>query len=219
MIPTPSSLRDSPELDALVIRLKNGDETAKDQIILGFVQVVQRIAFNWHRRTKRSLDMLEGEALYLLTLAVNKAQRKLTDNNIGPYINTYVNRNLVKYLYTNRYLPASPEKLKKLRILRCPLFAPIYEDESSILVDWKQMEEQEMNELLQTIEFCIQTNEERTVFTLRIAGYKNEEIAGVMGLSYHQVGRIRRELERRLRKELGLEKTRVHKPNRTQTVS
>ena len=222
MIPTPPSIENSPELPSMVEKLKNGDKAAKEAIILGFMKISQQIAAAWARRTRRNVEILEAEAMYLLTLAVTNAQTRLKDNNIGPYINTYVSRNLLKFLYKNRMIPLSKEKMEKFKIANCPLFCwlnDLDQEKNDLLIDFKQLHEQEMAELLQTIEFCIQTNEERIVFSLRISGHSNEEIAGIMGISYQTVGRIRRELEKRFRKELGIdEKTRISVPNCLETL-
>ena len=248
MIPTPCSIEKDAELESLVQRLRDGDVTVKDSIILGFVKLAQQIALGWHRRTRRNLDILESEALYLLTLAVNKAATRLTDNNIGPYINTYISRALLRYLYRNRLLPCNPDKLKKLRIKACPVLFTDYLNPNffqnqgldkltydgggddrlnvpSFLIDWKQIYEREMSELLSIIETCLRDKKEQLIFTLRVSGHSSEEIGELLGLSVWQVNKIRRTIERRFREELGLElrkgkreTTGVPEPDATEAV-
>lgn len=207
MIITPPSLEEGPELDLLVERLKSGDDKALQELILGHIKIAQQIANNWCRRTGRDRDQLEAEALFLLTLAVNKARKKLTDNNIGPYINKYITRNLLKWLYTHRMLKASVVRLKQLKVEVIPVTVPLVMESmddsgSDNLVDHKEMERRSLSDLTEAIEFCIKTEEERKIFTFRICGYTQRKIAALMGISKTHVVRVQLALEARFRKEL-----------------
>lgn len=204
MLRTPTPLND---YSLLVAQLKSGNADAVEQIILGHVQLAQRLAINWSKRVKASWDVMEAEALYLLTVAVSKAKESLIDNNISEYINVYINRGLLNFCYKTRLINASHEKLGGLRIKRSPLLIQFSEGwldpefEDDLLVDSREKGNRHVTEMMQILEDCIITSEEKELVRLRLIGHSNDEVSELMNLSYHQVGRIRRGIEQRFFKE------------------
>lgn len=208
MLRTPPTIEEAI-LISLVEKLKAGDVQVIEKIVLSHVQIAQQLAVNWAKRVHAPIDEIEAEALYLLTVAVTAAITGLQDNNIGPYINTYINRGLLNFCYRTRRISASYDKLKKNKIAHVPLFISFnaesvfkdFEVEDPIMIDRKGISNNNMLDMLQILTDVLVDDRERAIVRLRMSGDVDREIAIKLGVSDERIRQIRADIETRFFKE------------------
>jgi len=101
-------------IDTLVQRLRDGDDSVFDEIINLYIPLARRLAQRFVRRFPERRNDLRQVAMLGLVQAVNSAPGKLYNNNIGAWINTRVVGALRDYLAKDHMIPVPKDEWSKM---------------------------------------------------------------------------------------------------------
>lgn len=203
-------------LEELVYRLRKGDRSVSKEIIEGHLRMGLRII---QKQNYEDLTELVGEMEFAVTKAVWMASRGgLKDNNIGPYINTYITHAINDYMKRDRLVTAPPRTIRhwNAKFKEAKLFhrismiegEPYKTDDSgqSIRlqsigvayhipkVDDTSLEEVDIRDIFDRITF---SNSEKRIIDLREQGYNIEQIGEMIGYSKSMVHKLLHLIENR----------------------
>lgn len=186
MVDLPRKIEAS-ELQALVIKLKQNDPADIQDVILKIYEGHIRLAINLCSRYMKFVpisykDDLIGQALYGLLYAIKKAQTNLRDNEITPYIVTWIHKAISSYITKQKRFPILDEQI-------------LYET----LAKGDLEEHYDLEELIGK---CITTLQEKDIYNLSKHGYNTSQIARLLGVSKQRISKIRKDLAKRVRRKL-----------------
>lgn len=156
------SQMDATDLEKLVIRLREGDDSVKHTIILAHL----RLAISSACKFGKQKDFASA-AMLGVVVAVEKAREKLTDNNITYFISSHIKQML--HLEVRKLKMKQPKTAKDSGGLPPLGILPIE------LKEFKSL----------------QLPEIRRVFELRLEGFNNKEIAEKLNISPFKVCQYR----------------------------
>lgn len=195
MIPEPLK---SDELEALVIKLREGDVTVKERLVLHYF----RLAFSMARKYSkmfgmRYYDVMVSEALYCIVLCLNGAKENLVDNDLTTYLVSKLHWALCDTVSKDKVLkvPISTYNQHKRENNKKFHFYPRQANgiEMNEIIDPKQSW-LEVNDL---INHLVENDMEMTVLRLRLEGYTYPEIAKKVGTYPVHVLRTLRKIKER----------------------
>lgn len=170
-------------LEELVTRLREGDETVKEEIIYGHLALSVSIACRYGKEQ----ELISG-AFYGVVYAVNRAGQKLTDNNITAYISSCVHRfvheewmNLRMRLMSDSCIRKNKDK-DLIKVLFTTKFEPSIKSIKITPIELNEFKEKQSELVKQVLE-------------LRMHGYKNKEIAQILNTSESEISRLRQQLK------------------------
>jgi len=106
---------EGPELEALVERLRAGDKSAAEQVIIQAVPLARGLARKYIRFNQEKKEDIYAAAMLGLCQAVDFAlQGRLKDNNIGPYINVTVRRFIRTFLEKDHLIHVPKDSWNKM---------------------------------------------------------------------------------------------------------
>jgi RNA polymerase sigma factor (sigma-70 family) len=171
---------DRIDVTDLVVRLRAGDLTVKDELIRHHIRTALSITA-WFVG-KADLEDLVSEAMLAVVEAVERAQQKLRDNNITPFIRSNVRGKLARFIDAESGL--SERQLYKNGVPRPKR------------VEMPERSARE-SDLLQVILDLCSDNREREIVMLKSQYYNDTEVGEMVGLSRQRVGQILSDLEER----------------------
>lgn len=202
----PEPLKPS-DLEPLVARLRQGDETVKPTIVGHHMRLAMSIVSKFAGRYYYLVDDLVGAAMVGICQAVDWAPTHLYDNNITPYIYQTCERH-VRDLIEKRLAITIPRgvfcSLQDERNLFLPVvnFTTKLDDEGN---EYEQMDEiaaktVEEHPLLfeELLESLALSAKEKTVLQMLLEAYTQDEIAAVVGLTRQRVSQISKSIGARL---------------------
>lgn len=178
---------DSVDLQEMLIAFRNGSIEARDAIIRAHFKVIANIARKCSRSSSHEDDIC-GDALYLLTKAVEQAKTNLAHDNLTGYIIASVAGSLrsARFRYERSLCkpPSTYSSQKKKGEIK-----EILPPESSRFQATAKREQPSLD-FLEILDGIAKTNREREVINLRKQSYSYEEIAELLDLSPSRVGQI-----------------------------
>ena len=180
-------------LESLVQDYRNGDRSARDIIIKELMPIAEGygkiLSSTFGFRGFKAQELI-SEAYCILVDLVDDADQKLNDNNITGYIKFYLPKRLRDFMWQDCVVvvPASTHKLNDVPRAKIEPIFEQYKTDSA---------ESRVRDVLEDIDRIIQTEDERKFIAYRMAGYQNNEIAQLTGMSVVNVSRMRSELFRR----------------------
>jgi len=93
-----SKLMSPGDLENLVAMYRSGDDTVKEMILEQHYSLVMHIASQYAFKFQHLADDILSVAMEYLVEAVSRAPQTLKDNQITPYIDTYVRGSILKYI-------------------------------------------------------------------------------------------------------------------------
>lgn len=185
---------ESVDLQEMLIAFRNGSVEARDAIIRAHFAIIANIARKCCGSSPHSDDIC-GDALYLLTKAVEQAKTNLAHDNLTGYIVASVAGSLrsarVKYersLYKPPSTYSSQKKKGEIKEIPPP-------EASRFQATAKR--EQPSLDFLEILDSIAKTDREREVINLRKQSYSYEEIAEILDLSPSRVGQLMQGLTER----------------------
>ncbi len=170
-----------------IVHLREGCPLARDKILILLLPFSRKIARSFAKRAKCDSEELEAEASWLLLTGLMKA-----------YITVYLQKNMLKFMYRTGRYHASKIKLDIMRIIPPKEIIDVTERDQS---DRKEIFRKEEKELLEILESCVTTPQERVVFEGRLAGKKLRELSREMSLPIFRVRLIRLALFKKFQKK------------------
>lgn len=209
------------DLSYYVNCLRKGDVTARTLLIEGHLRlaasIVGRYVGRFDINSTETVEELFSEAMYAVAKAVDAAKTNLVDDNITPYIVRTIHQHVSDCLARDRLIGVPPRTFSRHNGQVTP---PTVEhatsaglgdtggDEYAVsfggnlaanidtwLVDNTLPETQPMiDDLINS--FAI-TSTEREIVRLRLKGLSDPKISKILRISTAQLGRIRKEMEKR----------------------
>lgn len=187
---------ESDDLEYLVRLLRNGVAThyEKHEIFFGHI----RIAINIVGRYAKPylVDDLLGVAMTSMMEAIVKAESKLTNNQITPYICTCLHGALIDYLNSHNCIGCK----KKKKLINYNI---------DMTIDAKRIHHNfELIDIMEVMTKCIEAEDnlkrreyKKVVLRLRAAGYNNREISEMIEVSENYVWQLMSEIRDYYQKE------------------
>lgn len=182
-------------LDELVGRVRSGVATEGEisELAMGHIRLAMSIAARHAARAIHLQDVLVGDALFGLALALKRAPEKLYDDNITGFIVQYIRKYCLMAVTQDRMMAIPYSTLRRRRkegketiFPRSQSAHKLVSKGSGSLLDLKDM-----------IESCIKNDFEQTVIELRKLGYRDNEIAEKLGCSRSPVTKARKSVKKR----------------------
>lgn len=108
------ALMDPVELANLVQRLRDGDDSVAEEIILEFRGLARSLSRHAVARHPERADDIRAAATLGLVQAVRWARERMYDNNIGPYITTTVRSFIRRYLEQDHMIRIPKDEWKRM---------------------------------------------------------------------------------------------------------
>ena len=167
------------------IKQNPSDQTLKELMFNYHVRIIIGIVGKYIKRLghKQLSDDLLEEASLATVLAINKFISVCIDDNITAYIVSHVHTRLCNFLRKERYRsrPLRTDNNLSLNKYPQPYRGNRVEDNEIITKIYNRLN---------------RFKQEQQVFTLRLEGYNDVEIASMLGLSKAWVGQIRKRIKR-----------------------
>lgn len=164
------------DLDKLVDRLRSGDATVKESIILGHLRLAVSLARRMiYHHPDQSMQIM-SDAMFGVVAAVERSQEKLRDNNITAYIASSI-------------ISKIRNGLEKRFIVRIPRSAAMVPFVSATKFKASAMYGG-VEELREAIYACAADELEAHILWLRESGHTFEEIATITGKSQTSIQRV-----------------------------
>lgn len=171
------------KLDLLVSRLRAGDASVCHTIIEHHLRLTLDICAKYARLIPSKVDDMVGHACLTLAKTVT-TEIPLVDNNITPYLVSRIHGALSDFVRRDSVVPHRKDStIKPLDSLKG--HTPT------------RRGQQDMIALSDLIEHCVHTPEEEKVIGLRREGYKDPEIANILGISTSSVNALKNRVYRR----------------------
>ena len=180
-----------PELNALVLKLIDGDKLAEEAIIMSYTALVRSFALKL--TGSKDTDELIGIGLLQLTRAVQKIPYLDDPMTYGAYV--------YKSVYFEMFHKCAYDGLVKVPKQAYEKWGHLANPRS--LVDRDTSCDKVVNslEVREILELVLTRKHEREVFDMVRAGYKTKEIAAELKVSAPRVSQIRHDVFNRLKKE------------------
>lgn len=180
-------------LEALVIRLKNGDQSAAVEIINGHIRLAISIAT---RYSLRSGDDIVSAAMYGVCQAVQWAPTRLKDLNITPYISATIHR-FISDSHTEEDVVHFPKGIEKVTVNYIPWVAERNAD-CDIFIDDERHGPDTLipvsyDDLFNLEEAIADLNLPRShtlVLKLKLEGYTHEQIGQKLEIKKRDITRM-----------------------------
>lgn len=111
-------------LEELVTRLRAGDRTVADEIIKGHLRLVAGIVAEMVRKRHKVDDAMGAALLSLVETVIERAPTALKDNNITPYVGSWVRHDIKDHL-ANDHVVRVPGRTVRYRIAQGEEFEDI----------------------------------------------------------------------------------------------
>jgi hypothetical protein len=218
-----SSIPNLPErihpdrLRELVPKLRKGDDSVKEEIILGHLKLGAIIAGSYARYVGRDDDLF-GQAQLAITKAVNEASRgTLYDNNITPYITAHIHSHIQKFYeedkdvfvrgrtvrrWVERRLEKARQLPSKIAVVKGDITASDIEESVFVMVP-EVMDDNVGIEIREILDKVTTTHIEKKIVELRSQGYTYEEISPKIGLGISRISQLLCQIEERFNKKWG----------------
>ncbi len=203
------------ELEQLVIRLKGGDNTVINEIVEAHMRLGISIAARYASNHPKKVDDLIGVMGLALVKSVWKAKRKLIDNNITPFITSYIHGELMKFIEEDRcvhipgrtvrhYANKGDSRLEKPPV-QVPLSQNDFNEEENnesfrVVIEIRDQSLLEVNECLDK---AATTIIEKRIIELRAEGHTYVEISPQVGYSKSKIEIIVNSIEEKFSKYFG----------------
>ena len=186
------------QLAVLVPRLRAGDTSAHEEIILGHVHLAISIAGRYARSSPHNVDDLISESIYGIIYAVKTAAEKLVDDSITPWIISCCHRFIIRYLSRDSVVRIPYQTLwaRYKRGLR----TNVATTRSITDHDIASRSREPSLEIRELIDFSAETEVDRQIVFLRAQGYKDKEIGERIGISAASVTRMRANIRARFKR-------------------
>lgn len=190
---------DEKELDELVDRLCHG-EPVHNRIVEGHLRLAVAKAATMTRKAPHRGDDFLGVSFYKTVEAVERFPRVAKDVKITPYISTTVWFGLLHELMAGSSIRIPKSTINHhIRNGTLEKVLVSYEsltDETEVLLTEKKARRLAAKphfklETQEIIDLAARTEEERTIFNMRLAGYTDKEIATVVSRSVSYVHNVR----------------------------
>lgn len=195
------------ELTKLVELLKEGKEENDTiaRILMGHLRLIISLVAETPQTLEHLTPDLISQAVVVALEAIYKAKTLLRDNNITPYIVTYVRGKLIDFTkkqYGNKDWKREIETLPTIEQLTDPHF-----DEKIVKPDNSKIRTMtilpsQMSEILELIERAILLDNnlkrqeyKKVIVRLKASGYDNNEIADILEISTGQVSKLLIDIE------------------------
>ncbi len=186
---SPSPRITDERLDELVGKLKAGDRSVIDEIVLGHLKLVVFIAGCYASlEPKKSKDLVQ-EAAFAVVQACHEIHKMNTDC-FSQFVSYRIHEACGRFVHRDRLIPLSTharyeagQKDKKIM--------PNKE------VAGKELSPLNKMILDETIHLAVKTEEERKIFDLKCAGYTFREIQELTGINYKTASLIFKVIEKR----------------------
>jgi len=198
---------DQTQLQALVAKLRSGDKTVEEQIILAHLGLTIQIVGRYVNFFPRKSDDLIGVATVALVEAVNRFQYNATNDLITPYIVSCVHGQLSNYLKQDQTIRMTQHGFQKHKNNMPIMFSisAINEDEDKHLheliiralrsFDYHESAI-EVEEVIRKLNF---TRFEALVYRKLCDNMSEAEIGRELGYSRSRIYLVRREIAAKLR--------------------
>lgn len=187
-------------LQELVEKVRTGvaSQSDMDEIAEGHIRLAISLASKFTARASHLQDVFVAEAMYGITFALSKAQEKLYDDNITPFITGYVTKFLFKALTEDKTVPVPYSTIQDRRKRGLDTHLPRMTSLEAV----GAVRRGNLNELKEVISSCIRDRFEQEVINLRSLGFNDKEIAEKLGTSRSNVSMTKRAVyQRYLKKE------------------
>jgi RNA polymerase sigma factor (sigma-70 family) len=218
---------DIVRLECLVVRLREGDKSVRNEIIAGHYRMVMAIVAERYAKKPSMIDDIIGVALVSLVEAVDNAappESRLHDNNITAYITSTVHWRIKDFFADNHAIRVPGRTVRYKIALGAEFETLVPGDPGSVLEYDPRDQTNDDNSIIkkgsynlpyaipaakpicESLEFkeAIRrsvTNEiERAIITMYAQGYTYEEIGKAVGYSTPRVGQILPTIRDRLEK-------------------
>lgn len=197
-------------LEALVVRLRTGDLSVKNEIIGGHMRLGMSATAKYSRRYPFLRDDLIGASMFGICQAVDWAATKLYDNNITPYI----------YRTCDRFIRDMVEARNPIRIPRRTflaltddgdMFVPLvqaithidddgnYYDEYDKLSEVSGTIEEHPMLFAEMLESLLLSARDRTLIDMLLEDWTQTEIAEHLGVSKMYITQMKQQIGERIR--------------------
>jgi RNA polymerase sigma factor (sigma-70 family) len=196
---------DATENDRLYHLLVDGDESAKEQMIVNNLPLAASCAASYvarHQEYSHLQDDLIGEGFLAIVNAVNTIHQRTNNGNgrITSYIIKCIHRHINRFIDKSPLIPASARALRRAR--RDKTAYPAIPKVTAT----KDVTRAKLNtsaepigvvELRDTIDSCCLSAEDRAIVAMRQRGSTFQEIAATLGLSCNTTHRMYLEIQHR----------------------
>jgi len=185
----PQRLTES-KLEALVVRLRQGDTGVMDDIVKGHMRLAMQIVSRYHAKIG-IVDLCEdllGEAFLALVHGCRAAQTRLVDNNITPYLISKVHSAISNYLANAKTISIPRTTYNKYNgMLKPPKVEPLQDKASN-----QDIVSEVIGEELSLR--CCTNPMQRDILQRRLSGESDMDIARVAGVSRSTITRLRQQI-------------------------
>ena len=188
MIKVPVELS-AVKIAELVSKLREGDVSVVQSIILHYTKFALGIASRIYRKHTGRKEEIEAEALYALSTTISSwiGRSDLIVESHEKLLFRTLYLKVRDYITLNSVIKTTSKHRREKKVV-IPL-------DNLEIVDPK--DEFSMIDLLDLINNCIRTKIESAIFTYRSMGLKDEQIANMTSLNVREVRKIRNNLEER----------------------
>lgn len=185
-------------LRILTQRLRSGQETAEErqEIAKGHIRLAIQIAGRYVSVAPTKSDDLVSCGLFGIAYAINKAQEKLVDDEITPWIVACIHRFCHRFLTTDQIVRVPPTTYADWKKRGMPLPEKI----STHLLDENKIpgcNSGHLYDIKEMLELSAKDEEDRTIIRMRSEGYRDREIAERLKMSVSYICAKRSKIEQR----------------------
>lgn len=175
----------------LTVRLKIGDKSVCEEMILGHIRLGVYIAGLYTRFAPKKKRDLVSEAMLAIVEWTDKAPLSLKSDDYTRYIAFKIHRACGNFVYVDRLIniPISTRCLNKLKDLEI-----VPEQELPNRISTSTLNSMILKE---TLDKAIKNKRERNVIDLKSQGYTQQEVADILGVSQQWIQHIIGEVEER----------------------